>query len=270
MPSIQFNQQAWGTYSWPSRGDEWSAPWGGAEAQWHNSILPRIRHFVPTGTILEIAPGHGRWSAFLIELANNYVGVDLAQECVDACQERFRAASNATFFVNDGKSLACAADHSVDFAFSFDSLVHAEIASLAAYSFELARKLKPNGVAFLHHSNLGESRVRYISKLGWRFELIGKGLRRLGLSRFDHWRAPSVSAQEVAKVAASAGLVCIGQELINWRTKRRTIDCFSILTLPGSKYAPSQPKIVRNTSFMCEAGSSRAIAAWQSHLDRLD
>lgn len=47
------------------------------------------------------------------------------------------------------------ADSSVDFAFSFDSLVYVEAEVLKGYLTELARVLKPDGVAFLHHSNLG-------------------------------------------------------------------------------------------------------------------
>ena len=46
-------------------------------------------------------------------------------------------------------------DESIDFAFSADSLVHADLDVIAAYLSELARTLRPNGVGFIHHSNLG-------------------------------------------------------------------------------------------------------------------
>ena len=45
-----------------------------------------------------------------------------------------------------------AADASIDFAFSFDSLVHAEANILESYISELARVLKANAIAFIHHS----------------------------------------------------------------------------------------------------------------------
>lgn len=57
-------------------------------------------------------------------------------------------------YVNDGKSLAMVEDRSVDFAFSFDSLVHVEADVIAAYLNQLGKKLKPGGFTFLHHSNL--------------------------------------------------------------------------------------------------------------------
>jgi hypothetical protein len=46
-------------------------------------------------------------------------------------------------------------DGSIDFAFSFDSLVHVEADALASYVAGLARVLTEKGVAFLHHSNYG-------------------------------------------------------------------------------------------------------------------
>jgi hypothetical protein len=55
-----------------------------------------------------------------------------------------------------GKSLSAVADGSIDFAFSFDSLVHFEVDAMESYLRELACKLSADGVAFLDHSNLGE------------------------------------------------------------------------------------------------------------------
>jgi hypothetical protein len=81
-------------------------------------------------------------------------------------------------------------DGGVDFIFSFDSLVHAEDAVLKAYVAEFAKKLRPNGAAFLHHSNLGE----YISRIEVqsRFPKIPKLLGLLKRLQCD-W--PTASAQ---------------------------------------------------------------------------
>jgi SAM-dependent methyltransferase len=92
----------------------------------------------------------------LIDCADEYIGIDLNAECVSACQARFANSPNAIFFANDGKSLSAVADNSIDFAFSYDSLVHAEIDVLEAYLRELSKKLRPDGIVFIHHSNLGE------------------------------------------------------------------------------------------------------------------
>ncbi|MGH9580831.1 MAG: hypothetical protein ACRD2R_07555, partial [Terriglobales bacterium] len=69
MPSVQWNLEFWdGVHDWSRQGDEWSRPWGGSELEWWGSIFPRIRSFLPAGMILEIAPGHGRWTQFLAGL----------------------------------------------------------------------------------------------------------------------------------------------------------------------------------------------------------
>ena len=88
--------------------------------------LPRIARFLPAGSILEIAPGHGRWTDFLREHCDTLSIVDLDAACIDACRERFAGDERIAYHVNDGRSLDMIEDGSVDFAFSFDSLVHAD------------------------------------------------------------------------------------------------------------------------------------------------
>ena len=81
--------------------------------------------------------------------------VDMAEHCIDACRRRFASDTHISYHVNDGKSLEMVQDDSTDFVFSFDSLVHAEADVIEIYLRQLARKLTPNGVAFIHHSNIG-------------------------------------------------------------------------------------------------------------------
>jgi hypothetical protein len=48
------------------------------------------------------------------------------------------------------------------------------------------------------------------------------------IERKSHWRAFSMSAQRFAGIASEAGLCCITQEIINWKTSpKRLIDCLS-------------------------------------------
>src|SRR5512143_2258054 len=124
MPTLALNKQHWDAYAWPQGGDEWSAAWGGSEYVWYAVLLPRLLRFVPAGTILEIAPGYGRWTQYLKELCDRMILVDLAAQCIDACQRRFADSHHITYCVNDGLSLECVPPRSVDFVFSYDSLVH--------------------------------------------------------------------------------------------------------------------------------------------------
>ncbi|MDA8309988.1 MAG: class I SAM-dependent methyltransferase [Actinomycetota bacterium] len=269
MPSIEWNSQEWGeAYDWSQRGDEWSKAWGGPHTQWLTVIWPRIEPFLPCNTLLEIAPGFGRWTQFLLPLSSRYVGVDLSERCVEACTSRFSEQPHAEFYQNDGRHLVHVTDGTVDFAFSFDSLVHVEMDVIDAYLGELAKKLAPQGVAFLHHSNLGY----YLGNLGARlarsprFEQAARGPRRSSpLADVKHslfgWqnnRALGVSASRVADCARRAGLVCVSQELITWGTRRILIDCISTFARPTSKWQMA-PRVRKNPGFMAAARTSRLV-----------
>jgi len=221
MPTIDENRSFWGEiYNWPQAGAEWSKVWGSAHIQWYGSILPRISAFVPADTILEVAPGYGRWTAFLNDLCKRLIIVDLSESCIDRCRQRFADCSHISYFVNDGKSLEMVVDGGIDFIFSFDSLVHAEEPVLKAYAAEFAKKLRPNGAAFLHHSNLGEytRRIEVESRLSKVPKLLGL-LKRLGVwddNVTNLWRARSMTAAKMARFAEEHNLQCVSQELVTW------------------------------------------------------
>ena len=252
MPTVDENRNEWNqVYNWEQMGDEWSSVWGGADTQWHNTLLPRIHRYVPAATILEIAPGFGRWTQFLKDLCKHLVLVDMSEKCIRACQDRFNSCSHIEYHLNDGRSLDFIADESVDFVFSFDSLVHVEGDVIEAYLNQLARKLKKDGVGFIHHSNLGEYQLYYSI-----LKKIPKGKRwliQLGLLDPIHlpWRAPSMTASKFRVYADKADLLCLSQELVNWNC-RRLIDCISVFAKPASSWK-GPGRTIRNPDFMNEA-----------------
>ena len=69
-----------------------------------------------------------------------------------------------------------------------------------------------------------------------------------------------MTSRKVADVGRLAGLVCIGQEIIDWgHQSRRMIDCLSMLTRLGSRW--ERPNVVvRNPYFMAEAISAHVIS----------
>jgi 2-polyprenyl-3-methyl-5-hydroxy-6-metoxy-1,4-benzoquinol methylase len=277
MGTLEANRKLWRKKRyWRGRrqGDAWSAPWGSTEAMWGATILPRIRSFVPAASILEIAPGYGRCTQYLKDLCEHLTLVDLAENCIEACRQRFSASKHITYHVNDGKSLAMIPDNSVDFVFSYDSLVHAEADVVEVYLDQLTRKLTPDGVGFIHHSNIGAYRN---SRNKLRF-YIDNGLNG------SNWRAESMTARAFEEYCRQAGLQCISQELVNWhpryslrfirpggllqrwsqKAKLEPIsetlierfswvlnDCFSVFTLENSKWARDN-KVLLNKRFMDE------------------
>ena len=252
MPTVNFNKKKWdGDYQWTNRGDEWSALWGGPSMQWYGTILPRIQSFIPTDSILEIACGYGRWTQFLKDMCQNLTVIDLSEECIQACEQRFSDCSNIVYHVNDGKSLHMIPDASVNFVFSFDSLVHVDELVMKHYLSQLPRILKDEGVVFFHHSNLGEyrtmySRIRQVPKLTgllWRLGILERNLQL---------RDPGVSAELVETLAKDHGMKCISQEIIHWGTKRAKIDCFSVITKANDSSLDGVNQVFRNDKFMQE------------------
>jgi SAM-dependent methyltransferase len=252
MPTSEGNKRLWdGEYNWTNRGDEWSAAWGGPSMQWYGAIFPRIKSHVPTNKILEIACGYGRWTEYLKDLCNNLVVIDLSEECIQSCRQRFSECLNIEYHVNDGKSLDMISDSSVDFVFSFDSLVHADESVMKAYLCQFQRILSNDGVAFIHHSNLGEynnlySRIRSVPKLEGLLSQLGI------LEENLHWRDFSVDAKKVETLAEEHGLRCISQEIIPWGTKKLFIDCFSTI-IKNNSPADRGNYILKNEKFMQEA-----------------
>lgn len=246
MPSTAENIQQWNKdYHWEQDGDLWSDNWGSARAQWYGCLLPRIFPFL-SGRILEIAPGHGRWTQFLQGHCSSLIGIDLSPACVDYCRERFKNQPKLTFQANDGYRLPMIESESIDFAFSFDSLVHAEADVLSSYVKELARVLKPGGAAFIHHSNLGAA--------VWG-KLLGRVPRR---PRFTHWRAYSMSAGKMRSFVEQCGMVCVRQEIVPWDMRwPLLIDCMSTIV-----NAAGEPSVVApNRRFMKEAAAIKHISS---------
>jgi len=245
MPTINENLQIWNFgYDWPDAGDEWSAQFGGTEALWWFALYPRIHRFLPAQTILEIAPGFGRWTQFLKAQCQSMIAVDISNKCVKYCQARFASESHIEFHLNDGTSLAAVPDNSIDFVFSFDSLVHVEKDVIEAYLMQLAPKLTPDGVGFIHHSNIGTYAGRlklmgYYNQLPYAFRrkiLTEENMSTLLSINLQGGRANSMTGALFHEYCQQAGLKCLSQELINWYKGTCLIDGISTFAKPNSRW----------------------------------
>lgn len=256
MATLEENYEYWNhSYDWDHLyGDGWSARWGGPQAQWRWCVYPRVRQHLPAKTVLEIGPGYGRWTQFLLNQCQDLIIVDIAERCVHACRHRFEDSDKLRFCVGNGYSLDFLNDDSVDFIFSFESLVHTEIDVLNNYLKEFSRVLRPGGSGFIHHSNLG-SYAAYFRRLDSLPQGLTQQLRLRGLADYDEWRAPSVTFKNFAGAVKEAGLHLVGQELVPWGG-RRLIDCFSVFAMdPPAK----EPQLVENPRFVKEADRIRKL-----------
>lgn len=281
MPSLEWNLEQWASdYRWTDSGSEWSGAWGSDDMEWFGVLLPRIHHFFPSENILEIAPGFGRWTGYLRNYCRNLIAVDISPKCIDFCKSRFSTDRKIRFHLNDGRSLSMIENGEIDFVFSFDSLVHCERDIIEGYLEEIERILKPDGVAFLHHSNLADYKRYYklIKAVKRRFRerrsadvaanhggesdvsstaKIISSIRDSLWIDGDHSRALSMSADEFRSAAHRCGLKCIAQEKINWGT-RRLIDCISIVGKATSNWPEN--RALENGYFMREAKYLKNLA----------
>lgn len=243
VPDLDWNRTVWSDhYDWTTGGEEWSQTWGGSEAQWFGSLYPRLHRFLPSQSILEIGPGFGRWTTFLLMYCSRYFGIDLSELCVNACRRRFCETEHAHFVQNDGLSLSGINDNSCDLVFSFDSLVHVELDVLAFYVPEILRVLSPAGVAFIHHSNL----LPFAASIGC-----------------PHDRSRSVSAENFSAIISNNGGRVLIQEVVNWGGPYLH-DCLTLFA-PASTGSPQNPILLNNDRFMDEA---LIIRDFQSHYSK--
>jgi SAM-dependent methyltransferase len=232
VPDLNWNYQNWNNvHGWEKAGDEWSAGWGDARSQWYGTILPRISCFLPAKSILEIAPGFGRWTQFLLGNCDEYFGVDISERCIAKCKERFGASNRVHFVQNDGVSLNMIPDQHVDFVFSFDSLVHVDIDVIREYIWQICQKLTKTGIAFVHHSNAASEQCDRSQAAS-----IARSL--------------NVSSAIVKQLVEDCGAKVFIQEEVTWAGSTR-IDCLS--TFGPADLFPDRPyTLMQNDQFMLE------------------
>lgn len=243
---LNWNINTWNkNYDWKHMGEEWSIEWGGSEPQWYSYIYPRIHQLLPADTILEIAPGFGRWTKYLLRYTNHYCGIDVSTKCIDFCKNRFADNPNAKFYVNDGISLGSLEDNYFDFIFSFDSLVHSDLSIHKSYIPQILSKLSAKGFAFIHHSNWAKSKCPLPKQ---------------------HNRAKDVCSDSYRNIIKENNGHVILQENLNWGSKY-PIDTFTIFC----KKKPNIDTIfIENNLFHNETSIIKNIHSLYSLINKIE
>ncbi|HEX2411631.1 MAG TPA: class I SAM-dependent methyltransferase [Solirubrobacteraceae bacterium] len=162
--SSEANRRRWDEWDWSALGEEWTE-----SEEWKQGLVDDVllRVMPAGGTVVEIGPGAGRWSVFLAARCDRLIVVDVARAPLDAVVDRLAGADNLECLLSDGASLTGVGDAAADAVWSFDVFVYVAPADQAAYLAEIARVLRPDGVAAVHHAD-GRNRGRAPSRLGWR------------------------------------------------------------------------------------------------------
>ncbi len=106
--------------------------------------LASVAELVKGKRILDIGVGGGRTTRALLELSDDYIGVDYVQEMVDLCRQRF---PGVRFEHADARAMPQFADHSFDFiVFAWAGICMVDHAGRMAILAEVRRLLAPGGV----------------------------------------------------------------------------------------------------------------------------
>ena len=175
--SVELNRDLWGGHSWRSDADDftWSRDW--KQEMVDGLLRPTMS---AGGIILEIGPGGGRWSKHLVEWADELILVDITAHTLNLCRERLGSNGSVRFIHNHGADLPGIPDVSVDRIWSYDVFVHIAPLDTAGYLHEIARVLRPGGVAVIHHA--GASRP-LPPEHGWRSPMTAKLFANLAVER---------------------------------------------------------------------------------------
>ena len=110
-------------------------------------------HVTPDSVVLEIGPGGGRWTQFLIS-AREVVLVELNAQFFRYLRKRFRRnRRKLRFYQTSGYELAGIDDGSIDFVFSFGTFVHIDPEGIVEYLGEIARVLRSGGTGTIQYAD---------------------------------------------------------------------------------------------------------------------
>lgn len=149
-------------------GDHWGDPTlSGWRYHWHRLrngrtqpgdlskvVKKYLRPYVsPDSVVMEIGPGGGRWTQFLVG-AREVVLVELNTQFFRYLRKRFRKQKRKlTFYETSGYELEGIDAGSIDFVFSFGTFVHIDPDGIDEYLGEIFRVLRSGGTGTIQYAD---------------------------------------------------------------------------------------------------------------------
>lgn len=103
----------------------------------------------PDFTVLEVACGMGRTCRWVAPQVKEYVGVDFIPEMIEKAKKYNANHSNASFYVNDGKTLDMLPNEKFDIVYCELAFQHMLKETQQSYVNEVYRVLKKGGIFFI-------------------------------------------------------------------------------------------------------------------------
>lgn len=180
--------------------------WGG-----EGSIFLRRFNELDLENIVELACGHGRHVPKYMDDAQNITLVDVNQENINFCKQRFNGNPKISFYLTSGNNFRDLADASYSAIFSYDSMMHFNLIDIANYINDAWRILKPGGKILFHHSNYYDAPV--------------------GNFYFQNPHGRNFCSDRIfAHLATTAGFTVLSQDLVDWGKEKvmKGLDCLTL------------------------------------------
>lgn len=157
--------------------------------------------------VIELAVGRGRHVSMYEPIAKHIVLVDILQENIDFCKERFAGNSKIEYYCNNGYNLRKLKSGEYSALFTYDAMVHFEMMDIFEYLKDIHRVLRKGGMALFHHSNnCSDYKDSFFNAEG---------------------RRSYMSKDLFAYLAYRAGFEIVEQQVIDWGAK--DLDCISLV-----------------------------------------
>jgi len=176
-----------------------------------NSIFYRRFQELDCRKIVELACGHGRHVQRYLSVPETIYLVDINQENINFCKNRYANETKIQYVVNDGTNFIVIDSSSQTAIFTYDAMIHFEMFDIIKYLKDANRILVNGGKILFHHSN-----AAYNPELFYRYKPLGRNF---------------LSADIFAYVALRSGFKIISQDIFSWewdKNDTKDIDCLSL------------------------------------------
>lgn len=166
--------------------------------------------------VVELACGHGRHVPQYINNANQIILMDVNQENIDFCRDRFGENPKISYYKNSGSDFSQLSDSSVTSIFTYDAMVHFEVFDVYSYIKDAFRVLVPGGRILFHHSN----NDAYPTRL-WNENPHSRNF---------------MSANLFSYFANRTGFKILSQDIMDWGSgedRELNIDCLTLCEKPS-------------------------------------
>jgi len=174
MPSIKWNKKMW-TFGYkkfledPNSYEFYGEKWGDPEKERSLKVI-KAKFLTPfvneNHTALEIGPGGGRWTQYLLNFKKLYL-LDLNKEFFPYLKKRFQNLQNISYHQTNGVDFPEVPKKSIDFLFSFGTFVHLDQEIIIEYLDNMKNILKENSNIVLNYSDM--TRLYCITNKGFSY-----------------------------------------------------------------------------------------------------